>query len=377
MKIRVLHCIETIASGGVEQTLLTLIRGLGKDRFEHKVICTWHGGSISETFANEGVELIALGAFNYVFDFSKLKKVIQISRDYKPHIIHGGVFEGMTMATFAGLFIRKAVVILEETSDPQNRSKKANFLIRIYSLFIDSFQAISPNVGNYLENVTHIPKSKIKVISNGVEIPKSDKIKNEAINRENLGIEKGCFLVGFVGRLYNDHKRITDLIEALAIIGQKNIKLIIIGEGPDRGLLERKIDLLGINKNVLFTGYQSDPNSYYPLMDVLCVPSSREGFGLVAVEAMFNRLPVVATEVGGLKDVVIHGETGLLVKPFMPNELAESIKILYDFPELRKKFGNSGFLRAKKNYSSEKYCHEVEIFYVNLLVKKGILKISG
>jgi len=74
--IRVLHCIETIASGGVEQTILTLIRGLDQSKFQHKIICTWKGGPMAEALENEGVEITAVGSFKHPFQWRKLQKVV-------------------------------------------------------------------------------------------------------------------------------------------------------------------------------------------------------------------------------------------------------------------------------------------------------------
>ena len=108
-------------------------------------------------------------------------------------------------------------------------------------------------------------------------------------------------------------------------------------------------------------------------MDVFCVPSAREGFGLVAVEAMLHNLPVIATKVGGLQDVVLDGETGYLVPPIAPQALAEKIQLLIDQPELRKQMGQKGKARALQHFTAERYCRDVENLYLELLDEKGIL----
>jgi glycosyltransferase involved in cell wall biosynthesis len=107
-------------------------------------------------------------------------------------------------------------------------------------------------------------------------------------------------------------------------------------------------------------------------MDVLCVPSSREGFGLVAAEAMMHSLPVIASKVGGLKDIILDEETGFLVPPFSHQEIAHKIQILMQNPELRKKMGEKGNIRALANYSADRYVKEVEGLYLELLKAKGI-----
>jgi glycosyltransferase involved in cell wall biosynthesis len=369
-KIRILHCIETIASGGVEQTRLTLIRGLDNEQYENKIICTWAGGPVADTFRREGIELIPVGSFKHPFEWKKHFEVLKVIRDYKPHIIHGGVFEGMTMATFGGIFGRVPIVILEETSDPQNRSKKANLLLKIYSLFADKVQAISPEVGQYLSEITKIKKDKIAVITNGVPVPKfshEEKIKQFKIQ---YGLDQGEFVVGFVGRLYNEHKRVTDLIDGVSYLDIPNLKLLIVGDGKDKGLIEDHIKNHSLEEKVIFAGYQSDPHPFYEMMDVLCVPSSREGFGLVAVEGMLHKLPVIATRVGGLQRVVTHYETGFIISANSPSEIAEKISTLFWDQDLKKAMGDRGYEKALKEYSSNRYVKEVEEMYQDLVLNQ-------
>ncbi|MEX2591931.1 MAG: glycosyltransferase family 4 protein [Anditalea sp.] len=351
----------------MEQTRLTLFRGLDKEKYEHKVVCTWAGGPMAKAIESEGVEITQVGSFKHPFEMKKHLKVLQVIRKFRPHIIHGGVFEGMTMATFGGLFGRVPSVILEETSDPQNRSRKANFLLKIYSRFADKVQAISPEVGQYLAEITKISQKKIEVITNGVPLPIiSDDVKILAAKKQ-YGIRKEDFVVGFVGRLFNDQKRVSDLVEAVSMLEIPNIRLLIVGEGKDKDFLLDLIKEFRLIDKIHFVGYQSDPHLFYDLMDVLCVPSSREGFGLVAVEGMLHRLPIIATKVGGLQKVVAHNETGFIISFGSPREISEKINLLYFSPTLRKAMGDMGYQRALKEFSSERYVREVEQMYQNVM----------
>lgn len=371
--IRILHCIETIASGGVEQTLLTLIRGLDKSNYHHQIICTWKGGPVAEALESEGVEITTIGSFKHPFEWKKLRRVVAIAKKFKPQIIHGAVFEGITMATAAGLFLRNAVVILEETSDPQNRSKKANLLLKAFSWRADAFQAISSNVGQYLENVSRIKREKIKVIPNGISLPEISLINNKDSLAQQFKF-KNELVVGFVGRLFDDHKRVSDLIQAVNLLKSHEFRLLIVGDGPDMANLTQLTKDLDLESQVVFMGYESDPIQFYPMMDLLVIPSAREGFGLVAVEAMLFGLPVIASEVGGLKDVVVDGETGFLVPPRSPESIAEKIQILIDQSELRKQMGEKGRQRALQHFTAERYCRDIENLYLDLLDSKGIIK---
>lgn len=374
MKIRVLHCIETIASGGVEQVRLTLVKGLDQNEYEHKIICTWEGGAIAEALNKEGVEIIPIGGFRHPFELGKYNKVLEIIKSYKPHIIHGAIFEGMLMAAVGGTIGKVPVVLLEETSDPTTRTQKAIFLQKLLATRADKVIGISPRVCDYLLERAKIPSHKVHLINNGVVFSESN-LKNQELDvlKKELEISKDDIVIGAVGRVFDQVKRFSDILYAIKSLEKKEYKFLLVGDGPDLDNLKNLAVELEISDQFISVGYQSDTSPYYSMMDMLCVPSAHEGFGLVAVEAMFHKLPVIASAVGGLNDVVIHNETGFLVSPNNPNELAEKIKILTNSSELRRELGESGYLRAQENYSAERYCKEVQQLYTTLLEQKGVI----
>jgi L-malate glycosyltransferase len=364
--IRVLFCIETISSGGVEQTRLTLARHLPKQDFELKIICTNASGPIADNLKKEGVELFVVGSMKGPFDWNTHKQVLEVIKRFHPDIIHGGVFEGNSMAAISGFLRRVPVIILEETSDPQIRSGGANWLLRQYVRVADKIIAISPEVEEYLISKAKIPLNKIKLINNGVTVPNYPSQKRIVAKRKDLGLEQSDIVVGFVGRLFNDHKRVTDLLEAVALLPDPQIKVLIVGDGRDKKLVVDKLIELGLLEKVIMAGYQNETTLYYSLMDIFCVPSAREGFGLVAAEAMLHHLPVIASEVGGLKNVVVDGETGYLVPAKDPVSMASKIHELIIHPEKRKQMGEFGYKRSMENYTAEQYCKNIQDLYLEL-----------
>lgn len=370
--IRILHCIETIASGGVEQVRLTLVRGLPKERFEHKIICTWKGGPIAEALEAEGVELIPIGSFKHPLQLSKHRKVLEVIRKFNPHIIHGAIFEGMSMAAIGGKFGKVPISILEETSYPQNRSKKAIFLQKLFVRVSDKVIGIAPTVISYLSDQVKVPQSKLQLINNGVNSPREVSSLELKKLRLELGIQDGDLVVGSAGRFYNEVKRFTDILEAINLLQKSNIRLLLLGQGPDKDLILSKASELGIKDQLILTGFQSETAPYYRVMDLFCIASAHEGFGLVAAEAMLHELPVIATRVGGLRDVILNNETGFLIPPYSPQSIAEKIQVLIDQPELRKRMGENGKKRALQHYTGERYCRDIENLYLDLLESKGI-----
>ncbi|WP_313598434.1 glycosyltransferase family 4 protein [Epilithonimonas vandammei] len=373
--IRVLHIMSTVTGGGVERRRLSLAKAFKGSNFQMKLVGTFKSGAIAEQIEENGVEIIEVGDFNGPFHWEKHRKIQKIIDDFQPHIIHGAVYEGVTMAAINGFIKKVPVVILEETSDPQNRSAKADFLLRIFSWTADRFIAIAPNVADYLTNTAKIASKKVITINNGVEIPR-EVLPDEIMNlRNQYHIKPTDFVIGTVGRLFDDHKKITDIIAAIKMVENvENLKLLVVGSGRDEELIKQKAIGLGVQDKVIFTGYQFDTAPFYKLMNVFCIASQREGFGLVAAEAMLHRLPVIATKVGGLQNVVVHDETGILIKPNQPKDIALAINKLYNDPQLLDSFADKGFKRALDNYTEERYVMEVFNLYSELLKSKNIVQ---
>ena len=371
--IRVLHIMSTVTGGGVERRRLSLAKAFKGSNYQMKLVGTFKGGAIAEQIEENGVEIIEIGDFNGPFHWEKHRKIQKIIDDFQPHIIHGAVFEGVTMAAINGFIKKVPVIILEETSDPQNRSAKADFLLRIFSWTADRFIAIAPNVADYLRNTAKISPQKVITINNGVQIPRQaseveiQNLKNEyAINADD-------FIMGTVGRLENEVKKFTDILEAIKQLDLPHLKLLIVGGGKDEQLLKDKTREFGIEAQVILTGYQYDTAPFYRLMNLFCIASQREGFGLVAAEAMLHHLPVLATQVGGLQNVVVNEETGFLVPPNTPAKLAEKIHYFYHHPEAVTTMGEAGYQRAMEHYTEERYVKEVETLYNELLIEKRII----
>ncbi|NGF56547.1 glycosyltransferase [Parapedobacter sp. SGR-10] len=373
-KIKILHVQHSISFGGVERRRLSLGRFLPKERFEQKIICTSKRGNLIEEIRAEGVEVFEIGELKSPFHWSQHRKVQKIIDKYKPDIIHGAVFEGVSMAAINGWIKKVPIIIIEETSDPQNRSKKANLLMKIFAKISDKVVGVSQSVvEDYLKRELKLPSSKVIGVNNGVAFPRDVSRVELSEVKARLGIKKNDLVIGSVGRmLHDEHKRFSDLINAFALIAidKINIKLLLVGDGPLKDSYEELSRELNISDKVIFVGYQSDVTLYYKLMDIFALVSAREAFGLVLAEAMLNKLPVIATRVGGMKFIVKDGETGFLVKALNVPEIKEKIEVLSNSLELRNKMGIAGYERAKQEFTEKGYVKKIENLYLNLVENK-------
>ncbi|OQW92520.1 MAG: hypothetical protein BWK78_01480 [Thiotrichaceae bacterium IS1] len=375
-KLRILHCLEKLYSGGVERRRLTLAKLLDQNQYEQKIICTEARGPLADEIRSHGVEIIQELPFNSIFDWKRYQRGAKFMRDWQPDIVHGAVFEGCAMAAVAGRLARRPIILTEETSDPQNRSWRGHLLYRAIVSLADYAVAVSPAVGTYLNEKIKVPRKKIRVITNGVIPPRIPNPAEIHAKRDELGLPKDAFVVGSVGRVFNSPKRFSDLIEAVAIlkVSCPNLYLLIVGDGPDKSMLERLAEQLGMQNRVIFTGYQYDTGLIYALMDVFALVSEYEAFGLVLVEAMFCGLPIVTSGEGGMKNIVVNNETGVFVPKRNVQAIATALQNLYFDKPLGKQMGEAGRLRAQEHFSAERYVKDVDEFYQFLAKKYGVFK---
>lgn len=376
-KIKILHIQETIGSGGVERVKLSLAKLLDKNTFDQKFICTFAIGNIPDEIRAEGFEVIPIGQLKSPFDWKQHRKVQKIIEDYQPDIIHGAVFEGVTMAAVNGWLKKVPVIIIEETSDPQNRSWKGNLLMKFFSFLSDAIVGVSPAVTQeYLFGKLKLPAHKVHLINNGVALPKEISSVEIQGAKQKWEIQEDDFVIGSVGRMLSDaNKRFSDLIKAFAKFSkEKNkVKLLLVGDGPEKIHYQKLAQDLNIIDKIIFTGYQSDVTLFYKMMNVFSLVSRNESFGLVLAEGMLNKLPVVATRVGGMKYIVADKQTGFLVEPFQIEEITEKLDYLYQHPNQRVQMGQNGYEKAMNNYTEEFYVKNIENFYLKMLTEKQIL----
>ncbi|MBS7530125.1 DUF1957 domain-containing protein [Hazenella sp. IB182353] len=212
--------------------------------------------------------------------------------------------------------------------------------------------------------------NKTSVIANGIEIPppptSSENDKVSDLRLKYAKPEEKILL--FVGRLVYE-KGVHILIEAIPTILKKqpHIKLIIAGEGSEKSFLESKIKHLNIQKNVIFTGFVADDqrNMFYRMSDICVIPSLSEPFGLVALEAMSYKLPLIVSSVGGLAEIVQHKENGLTMMNCHSKSLSDQVNWILENPAHVKKLTQNAY-RTLNQYSWSKNSEQTKKLYESL-----------
>jgi glycosyltransferase involved in cell wall biosynthesis len=250
---------------------------------------------------------------------------------------------------------------------------RRNFLSRRkYTRGVDAIIAISESVRDVLIQ-GGIDASRITVIPSGIDFSPFRDVADKDFLRRELGFVYSDFLVGIVAYL-EDSKGHKYLIEAARIIKERTpkIKFVIIGKGSLELPLVRQAKDLHVDDLVFFLGFREDVPRILASLDCFVLTSEAEGLGSSILDAMASRLPVVATRVGGIPEIVQHGETGLLVSPRKPDVLAEALYALYEKPLLARQFGERGYDVVHERFSAEAMARRIITVYEKIALRKGV-----
>lgn len=326
--------------------------------------------------ANVGRQLWRMAPLSWRFALGARKdarvlenQVRSALREHDYDLLHTQVTGLTDVQTKAACAASKKPVVstLHITSTSSKRSK---VLVNPYDSLRSTAKLIA--VSEFTKRDWHenyqVPLEKVRVIHNGLDMATNRRRLSAESARSRLGLPMNGLLVGCVGRL-NSHKGFDYAIEAFVKVVQEfpDAKLVVAGEGDEFKNLQRLAVELGVSESVLLVGHQKSMSEYYDSFDIVLIPSLSEAFGFVAIEAMFRELPVVATAVGGLKEVVVCGSTGFLVEPKNTEEMAAAICRLGASVELRSKLGVAGKSHAAANFDQQKMVRNTERLYLECI----------
>ncbi len=233
----------------------------------------------------------------------------------------------------------------------------------------DAFIAVSAEGRRRMIEIERIPADETVLIENGIEgFPPGD----GARVRAELGIAADAPVIGTVGHLRPEKAHVV-LVEAAALLLPEHPDLVVLvaGEGYGRPEVEAVIERLGVGRSVRLLGAREDIPDFLAALDVAVCPSDFEGGPLSVMEYMEAGLPVVATDVGGLPELVTAGETGFLVPPRDPPALAAATADLLADPALRRRFGELGRERRRERWDLDGWARQLEDLYTEILVRPG------
>jgi glycosyltransferase involved in cell wall biosynthesis len=250
-------------------------------------------------------------------------------------------------------------------------NRKRRLICRALGRFTDLSLAVSRGVKDYLVAEIGLDPAKIRVVPNGVDLAALDAARPGPIVRRELGLPEGVPVIGLVGRLDHWGKGHKELFQAMVSLQASHpVCALIVGGGRRQAEMRELAASLGLGESVHFLGQRQDVPDLLQAMDILVLPSYSEGVSLALLEAMAAGLPVIATAVGGLPDVVADAETGLLIPPKDAAALAGAITRLLTDPARAQQLGANARTHVRERYSLDRLGREINEIYGELVQQK-------
>lgn len=353
--------------GGGEISLLGLLAGVSKESFNPLVICPSMGNLLKEleqlNIETNVVQMKSLRRFNPFSNIDSIAKLGRVIKSRKIDLVHAN---GSRSAFYGGIASRIAKVpLVWHVRILESDGLVDRLLASLSNKIVVNSKAVKARF-NWLKD-----EAKVEVIYNGIDLERFHPFIKEKEVRDEFGLSQEALLVGTVGRLdwYKAHQYLLQAAKKVVEV-ISDIHFLIIGDGDCRGKLEDLKKKLRLNKNLIFTGNRKDIPRILSNLDLFVLSSVSEGFGRSVAEAMACEVPVVATKVGGIPEVVEDGVSGCLVPSKDPAALAEVIINLLKDREKAKAMGQAGRRRVEELFSIQRNVKKTEQLYEKILLRK-------
>lgn len=361
--------------GGAEEYLYLLISGLDQRRYNIRFVCIDEQAlaPLLDRLAQRGIQIHVLkaGAASRAgrLDYRQLVSLWRHLRRHPTDILHVNMPDpyscrfAILVAKWAGAPVIVATNHLP-TLDPRRFTWKGQAMLLLAQQYID--MTIIESRINRQAALIHYKLDPMRTVTiyHGIDVQRFDSTADNQQMRHVLGLTPEDMVIGAVGRL-TSQKAHDVLLQAAAIAKKEfaSLKCLIVGEGPMRTALEQQARELHLGDNVIFTGYRRDIPALLGIFDVFVLPSRFEGLPLSILEAMAAGKPVIASAVDGIPEVVIDGQTGLLIPPSDPQALANAMLWLAHNPSEAQAMGRAGRCRVASLFNQERMVKETESLY--------------
>lgn len=366
----ILHLITELDTGGAQKALARLLAH--QRRFAPAVVCLYNGDTaIAREIRSLGVPVTDLG-MTAKWRWDAICRLYRVLRRERPVILHTWMFHANVLGRIVGRLAGVSVIITSRRNvDIGGPSRE---LLKTATASLDDATVAVCDAARQAEiERAGARPDRVFTVYNGIDVSLYEGRPNGAIRRE-FGIPPSAPLIGYIGRLHRQ-KGVEDLLVAMDSVTTRvpDSHLLVVGEGECGPFLAKQMRSRGLSDAVLFTGTRHDVPQVLQDLDILVLPSLWEGLPNVILEAMASGLPVVATGVGGVPEIVVDNVTGFLVPPRQPEALSNAILRLVRDPDLRNRMGQAGRQRVQEHFSVDRMVMETEALYERLLAEKGLV----
>jgi sugar transferase (PEP-CTERM/EpsH1 system associated) len=353
--IHIVHLVIALNVGGLEQVVIDLVRRMDRARFRNTIVCIQERGLHADQVEGIGVPVISLECGTKGLG-TVIPRLVRALYYLRPDILHTHNPHPHLVGSLAGALLRLPTVL--NTKHGRNKPGLRNVVraSRLASLLTNRVIAVSLDAASVATGIERVPRRKVQTIHNGIDLERFPLPDRTAYT--------GPIRAIHVARL-NVIKDQSTLLRAVreVVHRQPEFRLTIVGDGPIREELHSLCESLGLVGHVHFLGDRRDIPTLLANADLFVLSSIEEGLSLTLLEAMASGLAVVATDVGGNREVVLHGKSGLLVPSRSPERLAEAILHLAHRPNVIREMGRQGRVLVEKHFNLKNTVRRYEDLY--------------
>lgn len=368
-KISVLQVLYSLKVGGSEKLAFEISSHLDRSQFNPSVCALDLSGDLTQDLDREKIHYNVLCRQGLELDI--LRRLYRLIKTNRVDIVHTHHFTQLFFAALPARLAGARIIHTEHECFSYMESAFTRAMIKPLSSLCHGMTVVGPEVAGYFVRTIGIPRKRVLIIPNGVDITKFTSDRSTV--RHELGIAEHEMVIGTVGRLEPEKDQKT-LLEAFRLVRevQPMARLVIAGSGGMAQELQSYARRIGIAEYTSFLGTRRDVPRLLSGMDIFVLSSVREGLPISLIEAMAARKPVVASDIGSVRDLVRHDENGLLAVPGDIAAFSRSLLRLIESSHLRERMGDAGRLTVERSFSLPVMIRAYEGLYRSALEKPHV-----
>ena len=366
---RVLHIIDSLDVGGTETQMVQVVRRLSMRGYQVTVACLRAGGPLTQLLQEKGVRIIEFPKYRALLTLRSIYQLFRLAwflRREKIDVLHSHDLWSNLMGVPAAWIARTPVILASQRNLAHLpwytpfRRKVVRLIYRLSTAVIANSEAVR----KLLIEEFRVPAGRVHVLRNGVDFARFNSRPGDR-RKINGSLTRESKLILNVANMNSQVKGHAVLIEAARTVCSlvPQAKFVLIGDGPLRPGLERRAQECGLQRSVIFLGRRDDVAEILSCADLFAFPSFVEGLPNSVLEAGAYGLPVVATPVGGIPEIISDGVTGLLVKPRDSQALADSILKVLKNPDLAARLSRACRARVREQFSFDRLIKDLGHLY--------------
>lgn len=374
----ILFVIPQLDRGGSETLVYDIVKRMDKSMFNVSLAYFHFYGNekFRKAFLEQGIRLHEV-RMSRSADFSAMRTMARVIRENDIHLVNAHHFISMVYSFYACKVASRCRLVYTEHSswEVDNVPLKWRMACRFLSKQLDNVIGVSDDVTKTLKTNLYLKDEAAVTIRNGVSLSNEDSREAESVRRE-FGLTDTMKVIATVANFRKVKNHILLLKGFRELLGELDeVRLLLIGQGyahdPEgsEDEVRRYIEESGLSGKVILTGYRSDVMDLLSIADVFCLTSYREGLPICMLEAMSCSLPVVGTNVPGIRDVVMHGANGFLVELDDPVAVKDALLRILTDNQMRRDFGSESRKIAFESYSLDQCAKKYEDLFLRLLTR--------